>query len=81
MFDGLPPALPHIRAGKLRALALATARRSQLLPELPTVAEAGVSGYNVQGWNGLAGPAGIPKAIVSKLKTRTNIEKSARSAR
>lgn len=41
MFDGLPPALPHIRAGKLRALAVATAKRSQLLPELPTVAEAG----------------------------------------
>jgi len=71
MFDGLPPALPHIRAGKLRALAVATAKRSQLLPELPTVAESGVPGYTVQGWNGLAGPAGMPKVIVDKLNRET----------
>lgn len=71
MFDGLPPALPHIRAGKLRALAVATAKRSQLVPELPTVAEAGVPGYNVQGWNGLAGPAGMPRAIVDRLNRET----------
>jgi tripartite-type tricarboxylate transporter receptor subunit TctC len=71
MFDGLPPALPHIRAGKLRALAVATGKRSQLLPELPTVAEAGLPGYNVQGWNGLAGPAGMPKAVVEKLNRET----------
>ena len=71
MFDGLPPALPQIRAGKLRALAVATAKRSQLLPELPTVAEAGVPGYAVQGWNGLAGPAGMPRAIVDRLNRET----------
>jgi tripartite-type tricarboxylate transporter receptor subunit TctC len=71
MFDGLPPALPQLRAGKLRALAVATAKRSQLLPELPTVAEAGVPGYAVQGWNGLAGPAGLPRAIVEKLNRET----------
>jgi tripartite-type tricarboxylate transporter receptor subunit TctC len=71
MFDGLPPALPHIRAGKLRALAVATTKRSQLLPEVPTVAEAGLPGYNVQAWNGLAGPAGIPKPIVDKLNRET----------
>ena len=71
MFDGLPPALPQIRGGKLRALAVATAKRSQLFPELPTVAEAGVPGYAVQGWNGLAGPSGIPRAIVDKLNRET----------
>lgn len=71
MFDGLPPALPQIRAGKLRALAVATARRSQLVPELPTVAESGVPGYEVQGWNGFAGPARMPRAIVNKLNRET----------
>lgn len=71
MFDGLPPALPHVRAGKLRALAVATAKRSQLLPELPTVAEAGVPGYEVQGWNGFAGPARTPKTIITKLNRET----------
>lgn len=67
MFDGLPPALTQIRAGKLRALAVCTAKRSQLLPELPTIAEAGVAGYEVHAWNGVAGPARLPKAIVDKL--------------
>jgi tripartite-type tricarboxylate transporter receptor subunit TctC len=71
MFDGLPPALPHIRSGKLRALAVATEKRSQVLPELPTVAEAGLPGYNVQGWNGLAGPAGMPRSIVTRLNRET----------
>lgn len=71
MFDGLPPALPHIRSGKLRALAVATEKRSQVLPDLPTVAEAGLPGYKVQGWNGLAAPAGTPKTIVDKLNRET----------
>ena len=71
MFDGLPPALTQIRAGRLRALAVTTAKRSQLLPELPTIAESGVPGYNVQGWNGLVGPAGLPRAIVIKLNRET----------
>ena len=67
MFDGLPPALTQVRAGRLRALAVTTAKRSQLLPELPTIAESGVPGYNVQGWNGLVGPAGLPPALVARL--------------
>lgn len=71
MFDGLPPALAQIRAGRLRALAVTTAKRSQLLPELPTIAESGVPGYNVQGWNGFVGPAGLPRALVSKLHRET----------
>jgi tripartite-type tricarboxylate transporter receptor subunit TctC len=71
MFDGLPPAMPQIKAGKLRALAVATARRSQLLPELPTIAEAGVPGYDVQGWNGFVGPAKLPRTIVDKLHRET----------
>jgi tripartite-type tricarboxylate transporter receptor subunit TctC len=71
MFDGLPPALTQVRAGRLRALAVTSAQRSQLLPELPTVAESGVPGYDVQGWNGFVGPARMPKAIVSKLHRET----------
>ena len=71
MFDGLPPAMPQIKAGKLRALAVATAKRSQLLPELPTIAEAGVPGYDVQGWNGFVGPAKLPRPLVDKLHRET----------
>ena len=71
MFDGLPPALGHIRSGRLRALAVTTAKRSQLLPELPTIAEAGVPGYAVQGWNGFVGPAGLPRPVVDRLHRET----------
>ena len=71
MFDGLPPSIGHIRAGKLRALAVTPSRRSSLLPDLPTMAEAGVPGYNVQGWNGLVGPAGLPRPIVERLNRET----------
>jgi tripartite-type tricarboxylate transporter receptor subunit TctC len=71
MFDGLPPAIPQIRAGKLRALGVTTAKRSQLMPELPTIAEAGVPGYDVQGWNGMVGPARLPRTIVDKLNRET----------
>ena len=71
MFDGLPPAMPQIKAGKLRALAVATGKRSQLLPELPTIAESGVPGYDVQGWNGFVGPAKLPRPLVDKLHRET----------
>ena len=71
MFDGLPPAMPQIKAGKLRALAVTTGKRSQLLPELPTIAESGVPGYDVQGWNGFVGPARLPRPIVDKLHRET----------
>lgn len=67
MFDNIPSALPHIKAGKLRALATTGARRDPALPDLPTVAEAGVPGYEAGVWFGLAVPAGTPKAIVDKL--------------
>jgi tripartite-type tricarboxylate transporter receptor subunit TctC len=71
MFDGLPPALPHIKSGRLRALAVATAKRSQLVPELPTVAESGVPGYEVHAWNGFVAPARTPRPIVDKLNAET----------
>jgi tripartite-type tricarboxylate transporter receptor subunit TctC len=59
--------IPHIRSGKLVGLAVTTARRSSALPELPTMAEAGVPGYEAASWYGLLVPAGTPQAIISKL--------------
>ena len=67
MFCNLPLCLPHIRAGKLTALAVTSGRRSPLLPEVPTMAEAGVAGYDVVGWFGLFAPAAVPKPIIAKL--------------
>ena len=67
MFDVMQTAMPQIKAGKLVGLAVKAARRSPLLPELPTVAEAGVPGYETVGWSGFAAPAGTPRQIVSKL--------------
>ena len=71
MFCNLPLCLPHIRAGKLTALAVTSGRRSPLLPEVPTMAEAGVPGYDVVGWFALFAPAAVPKAIVTRLNTET----------
>lgn len=65
--DFLPAVLGQIKGGGLRALAVTPARRFAVLPDVPTVAEAGVSGYEVTGWNGVAGPAGTPRAIVMRL--------------
>jgi tripartite-type tricarboxylate transporter receptor subunit TctC len=67
MFDNIPSALPHIRAGKLRPLAVTGAKRDPLLPDVPTVAEAGVPGYESGVWFGLAVPAGTPKDVIAKL--------------
>jgi tripartite-type tricarboxylate transporter receptor subunit TctC len=67
MFDGMPTALPQVKAGKVRALGVTSAKRSQLLPDLPTIAEAGVAGYEVFGWNGYAAPAGTPADVIGKL--------------
>jgi tripartite-type tricarboxylate transporter receptor subunit TctC len=66
-FGGLPALMPHIKSGKIRALGISTARRSQSLPDLPTIAESGVKGYDTAGWNGLAAPARTPPAIVKRL--------------
>jgi tripartite-type tricarboxylate transporter receptor subunit TctC len=67
MFDAMPTALPQVKAGKLRALAVTTAQRSSQFPALPTVAEAGVPGFEAAGWFGFAAPAGTPKDVVNKL--------------
>jgi tripartite-type tricarboxylate transporter receptor subunit TctC len=59
--------LPHVRSGKLRALAVSSAERSKALPDLPTVAESGVPGYDVTSWYGWVAPAGTPAVIVNLL--------------
>jgi tripartite-type tricarboxylate transporter receptor subunit TctC len=67
MFDNVPSSLPHIKAGKLRAIATTGAKRSSTLPDLPTIAEAGVPGYESGVWFGLVAPAGTPKDAIAKL--------------
>ncbi len=69
MFDNLPSAMPHIKAGKLKALAVTSAQRSAALPEVPTVAEAGpVPGFDASSWFGLLAPAGTPADIVNRIQ-------------
>jgi len=67
MFDNLPASLPHIQAGKLRALAVAGAARSPSLPDVPTMAEAGLKGYALEPWFGVYGPANLPAPVVKAL--------------
>ena len=69
MFIGnLPPAMPHIKSGNVRALAVTTAQRSALVPDIPTLAESGLPGFETVAWFGLFAPAGTPKPIVDKLQ-------------
>jgi tripartite-type tricarboxylate transporter receptor subunit TctC len=68
-FDTVTPVLPHIKAGKLRALAVTTARRSSALPEVPTLDEAGLKGFAIGTWFGVLAPAATPKEIVARLNT------------
>jgi len=71
MFDNMPPSLPHIRAGKLRALGVTTAQRSDALPEVPTVAET-VPGYEASAFFGMAVPKGTPADVIEKLNKEIN---------
>ena len=67
MFDNMPSAIQHVKGGKLRALAVTTSKRSPALPDVPTIAEAGVPGYEATSWFGLFAPAATPAPIVAKL--------------
>ena len=69
MFDQVPAVLPHAKAGRVRALAVTTARRSAAAPDVPTMAEAGVPGYEMTVWYSLMAPAGTPRDIIVKLNT------------
>lgn len=67
MFASIPPTLPHIRAGKLRALGVGGAKRIPTLPDLPTVSESGLPGYDAYSWGGFIGPANLPREVVERL--------------
>jgi tripartite-type tricarboxylate transporter receptor subunit TctC len=69
MFDNMPSAIQHVRNGRLKALAVTTAKRSPELPDVPTVAEAGVPGYEATSWFGMFAPANTPAPIVTRLNT------------
>ena len=72
MFDNLPASLPHIKSGRVKALAVTTKQRSDAAPELPTMDEAGVPGFESQGWFSLLAPAGTPPAILEKINAEVN---------
>ena len=69
IFEGLPTLLPHIKSGKVRALAITGAKRDPALPEVPTFAEAGLPGYDANFWNGLVAPAGTPAEVIARLNS------------
>ena len=68
-FDTITPVLPHIKSGKLRALAVTTAKRSSALPDVPTLDEAGLKGFDLGTWFGVLAPAATPKDVVAKLSS------------
>jgi tripartite-type tricarboxylate transporter receptor subunit TctC len=72
LFDSMPTTLPHARSGRIRPLAVTTLQRSALLPQLPTLDEAGVKGYELASWFGLFAPAGTPRAVIERLNTAIN---------
>ena len=69
MFENTPVLAPHVQAGRMRALAISGAQRSPNYPDIPTVAESGVPGFDVAGWGGIIGPANMPPEIVARLNT------------
>ena len=68
MFDNVPSIGPHVKSGRVRGIAVSGPRRSPIFPEIPTVAEAGVAGYETIAWGGVVGPANLPKEIVARLQ-------------
>ncbi len=70
-FGGVSVLMPFVGSGKLRALALSTARRSAIAPEIPTIAESGLAGYAMSSWNSLVAPHGVPQHIIARLNAET----------
>jgi tripartite-type tricarboxylate transporter receptor subunit TctC len=70
-FDSVPPVINHVRSGKLRALAVTSARRFSLLPDIPTISEAGVPGFDMSTWWGLVAPAAVSKEVIGRLQSET----------
>ncbi|MBB2919404.1 Bug family tripartite tricarboxylate transporter substrate binding protein [Cupriavidus alkaliphilus] len=71
VIDNMPPLLPHVQSGKLRALAVTGDKRASATPDLPTAEEAGLKGYVITAWKGLMVPAGTPRAVIDKLNAAT----------
>lgn len=71
-FLSLPPCVPLIQSGRLRGIAIGSARRSSAVPDLPTVAESGLPGFDVSAWNGILGPGGLPRPLVMQLNREIN---------
>lgn len=69
MFAAIPSVTTHVRAGQMKALAVSSLKRTGVLPEVPTVAESGLPGFELVSWNGILGPAGLPAAVVSRLNS------------
>jgi len=72
MFDNLPPQLPHIKSGKVRPIALTSLKRSNAVPDVPTLDEAGLKGYEVTAWFGLSAPAATPREVILRLNQALN---------
>ena len=72
MMEGLNSIAPHAKAGRVQAIAVSGAKRSAALPNVPTIAEAGVPGYEASTWNGIVAPVGVPKSIIAKLNAELN---------
>lgn len=72
MFHSLPAAMQQVKAGRLRALAVSSARRTSAAPDVPTVAESGLPGFEVSSWYGVSGPAGLPSEVVARINAEVN---------
>jgi tripartite-type tricarboxylate transporter receptor subunit TctC len=72
MFDNLPSALPQIKAGKLRAIAVTSLKRAPVLPDVPTISESGLPGFEASSWFGVLAPAGTPAPIVARINAEVN---------
>jgi tripartite-type tricarboxylate transporter receptor subunit TctC len=72
MFEGMNSIGPHARSGKLRALAVTSTRRTAAFPEIPTMVEAGLPGFEINGWQGMIAPAGLPRPVLDKVSTAVN---------
>jgi tripartite-type tricarboxylate transporter receptor subunit TctC len=81
MFNVAATLAPHVAAGKLKAFAVAQSKRASILPDVPTLAEAGMTGYDAGVWIGLLAPAGTPEAIIAKLSAAANEALNAEAVR
>jgi tripartite-type tricarboxylate transporter receptor subunit TctC len=72
MFDNMASILPHVRSGRVRGIAVTSMKRSPAIPELPTMDESGVPGFEIVPWAGVIVPAGVPKAIVERINREVN---------